>query len=236
MKAITTCAARSIASCTAASSRMQAFFKECDVHDLLDAVTVIYDYLHRNDDYLSKKSADDYNPYEAWRNEVDRIFREEHLAYRLDDDAVVRPGIDTTAARRRLLSRFPRWLREAQPCRDRSRSETRAIYEFEALTDHSFRSAVWPAAIRSSLSRPAPGLKLPLINGYAEETPALRGRQLWFAGFPAHQCHDWRDRATPLTTAEIARKLVAAPRSRDAADTSICCRRLGRVLVAINPA
>jgi hypothetical protein len=74
---------------------MPAFFKECDVHDLLDAVTVIYDYLHSNDDYLSKKSSDDYNPYEAWRNEVDRIFREEHLAYRLDDGAVVRPGIDT---------------------------------------------------------------------------------------------------------------------------------------------
>lgn len=96
-----------VGSVVAASSRMQAFFKECDVHDLLDAVTVIYDYLYRNDDYLSKKSADDYNPYEAWRNEVDRIFREEHLAYRLDDDAVVRPGIDTTAARRRLLSRCP---------------------------------------------------------------------------------------------------------------------------------
>jgi hypothetical protein len=74
---------------------MQAFFKECDVHDLVDTVTVIYGYLHRNDDFLSKKSAEDYNPYEAWRYEVDRIFREEHLAYRLDGDAGVHPLVDT---------------------------------------------------------------------------------------------------------------------------------------------
>jgi hypothetical protein len=73
---------------------MEEFLKKSDIADLLDGVTVIYNFLKNNDQCLRKRSVEDSNPYEAWHYEVDRIFREENLAYRLDNDAVVHPYID----------------------------------------------------------------------------------------------------------------------------------------------
>jgi hypothetical protein len=63
--------------------RMDTFFKECGVRDLLDAITVIHNYLAIN--FFDDK---------RWRDQVTRIFREENLAYRIDQDAVVHPHVD----------------------------------------------------------------------------------------------------------------------------------------------
>ncbi|MCJ7508275.1 MAG: hypothetical protein MUO85_06035, partial [candidate division Zixibacteria bacterium] len=56
------------------------FFKESELRDLLDSITVIYK--------LLKKSSFYYVP-EGWKNFVVRAMSEENLGYRLDDEGGV---------------------------------------------------------------------------------------------------------------------------------------------------
>jgi hypothetical protein len=63
------------------------------IHDLLDGITVIFQYLKDNDQFFSKNRGE-LDPYLAWQNEVSRILEEQNLAYRLDEDAIVHPFVD----------------------------------------------------------------------------------------------------------------------------------------------
>jgi hypothetical protein len=63
------------------------FFSECELHDLLDAITLIYQYM-KEDQSFSESS------YQDWTTEVGRILAEENTAYRAGSDGIVRPFVD----------------------------------------------------------------------------------------------------------------------------------------------
>jgi len=61
------------------------FFFNSEVSILLDSITVINQYLGEHfPDSLSKH----------WLSRVNRIFTEEHLAYRVEEEGIVRPFVD----------------------------------------------------------------------------------------------------------------------------------------------
>jgi hypothetical protein len=64
---------------------LDQFFDQADIRDVLDAITVIFEVF-----------SDMYQPHipEKWISAVDRIFDEEHLAYRVDADGIVHPFVD----------------------------------------------------------------------------------------------------------------------------------------------
>ena len=59
------------------SYSLAKFFEECEIRDLLDSITIIFQYYHSG--IVNKHKA----PH--WHQFVSRVFREENLGYRLDD-------------------------------------------------------------------------------------------------------------------------------------------------------
>jgi hypothetical protein len=79
----------------------------------------------------------EYTTYESWHAEVSRILAEEHLAYRLDNDAVVHPYVDAEFEINRTLA--------LEALRDPMFGEARA--DFEAAYRH-LRGREYKRAIR----------------------------------------------------------------------------------------
>ena len=59
------------------SYSLAKFFEECEIRDLLDSITIIFQYYHSG--RVNKHKAP------QWHQFVSRVFREENLGYRLDD-------------------------------------------------------------------------------------------------------------------------------------------------------
>jgi hypothetical protein len=74
------------------SYSLSSFFERCETRDFLDSITIIYKYFIEN-----KK------PYKAkqWYKFISRIFKEENLGYRLDDQGGVHFYIDEEFERAR---------------------------------------------------------------------------------------------------------------------------------------
>jgi hypothetical protein len=58
-----------------------AFFRDCAPQDVLDIVTVAYRYL----DAKRRTRMKQHDPWDRWRGEVQRIFEEENVHYRVDE-------------------------------------------------------------------------------------------------------------------------------------------------------
>ncbi len=84
---------KSFSSAGSRKYRFDTYFENCEMRDLLDTITFIYD-LAKNDDIIYDETYERNLACELWHAEVTRILEEENLAYRLDDDAVVCPYID----------------------------------------------------------------------------------------------------------------------------------------------
>ena len=69
-----------------------ATIQECDVRDILDMVTEIFNYLTRTGRPTQART---------WLEGTRRIFTEENLAYEIDDNGVVHPAIDPEFQRNR---------------------------------------------------------------------------------------------------------------------------------------
>jgi hypothetical protein len=69
---------------------LSRFCAKCATRDLLDIVTLSFDYLRRKGDASTR-----------WLNEARRIFSEEHLAYEIDDNSIVHPAVDKEFQRNR---------------------------------------------------------------------------------------------------------------------------------------
>lgn len=67
------------------SSNWHAFIRECPTSEFLDTITVVYRYLFW---HAGEESAN------RWRDDVRRVFAEEHLAYEIDDIGGVHPRVD----------------------------------------------------------------------------------------------------------------------------------------------
>ena len=67
------------------SSNWNAFIRECPTSEFLDTITVVYRYLFW---HAGEESAN------RWRDDVRRVFAEEHLAYEIDDVGGVHPRVD----------------------------------------------------------------------------------------------------------------------------------------------
>ena len=67
------------------SSNWHAFIRECPTSEFLDTITVVYRYLFW---HAGEESAN------RWRDDVRRVFAEEHLAYEIDDVGGVHPRVD----------------------------------------------------------------------------------------------------------------------------------------------
>lgn len=64
------------------------FFATCEIRDLLDTVTEVTEFIARYPDIANAQICHE------WQSDVDQIFVEENLAYRVDDDAIVHPYVD----------------------------------------------------------------------------------------------------------------------------------------------
>ncbi len=73
-------------------SGIDDFFRDNELRDILDSITLIYDVLVRNKDDRAI----------TWKNSVARVFREENLGYRLDSKCGVHYFIDEEFERNRL--------------------------------------------------------------------------------------------------------------------------------------
>ena len=67
------------------ASNWHAFIRECPTSEFLDTITVVYRYLFW---HAGEESAN------RWRDDVRRVFAEEHLAYEIDDVGGVHPRVD----------------------------------------------------------------------------------------------------------------------------------------------
>ena len=67
------------------SSSFRRFYDNSETRDVLDSVTIVYNYL--------KQAGDDFRA-QTWRSGVSKILLEEHLSYKIDDLGIVRPFID----------------------------------------------------------------------------------------------------------------------------------------------
>ena len=75
----------------------RTFTEQCELRDLLDTVTVAYRYLNKKAGsgmYDSRSAA-------RWLREIDRIFREEDVRYRVDERAGVHFSVDEEFERNR---------------------------------------------------------------------------------------------------------------------------------------
>ncbi len=61
----------------AGSLSLYRFFETCEIRDLLDSITIIYQNYHINRQFNSKAL--------RWHSFVSRVFKEENLGYRLDE-------------------------------------------------------------------------------------------------------------------------------------------------------
>lgn len=64
--------------------QVTTFFLTCNLPDLLDSFTFVFETLQGHRRELANE----------WRTFVGRALAEEHLAYRLDDNGVVHPFVD----------------------------------------------------------------------------------------------------------------------------------------------
>jgi hypothetical protein len=73
-----------------------ALFERAELRDVLDGVTAVYDWYLRRAGYRDNAV--------AWRDEVRTILKEEHVGYRLDDNAVAHFAVDEEFERSRAIA------------------------------------------------------------------------------------------------------------------------------------
>ena len=81
-----------ILSWTATGVDWQRFFRKCDLRDLLDCITLVYQTLN-NKQHPSVRSAETL-PANWWLDGIKRIFREENIGYRIDEKGGVHLAVD----------------------------------------------------------------------------------------------------------------------------------------------
>ena len=166
-----------------------SFCEKCSMRDLLDTITLTYKFAMKNG--MSAGAP-------LWRQETRRIFKEERLAYAIDDDCVVHPAIDQEFQRNRVstvaglqaaryansLSSFERVSDELASNPPNVKDGWRAVFtSVEGLFRLMFRSA-------SQLNASAIDAYLPAViqKLYGPNPVALRAATKQLASFK-----DWVD-------------------------------------------